>query len=82
MAGIVRDTLGNRQGAVVARYSIIISSRDNQNMYTAARSYSNGAKLHAGWTSTVDRYNKQPISIGSDCTTTTAVIMTYPKGRI
>ncbi|KAL6405411.1 hypothetical protein AUP68_11165 [Ilyonectria robusta] len=35
MGGIVRDTLGNRPGQVVARYSITIGSRDDQNVYTA-----------------------------------------------
>ncbi|CAM1503401.1 Fc.00g081770.m01.CDS01 [Cosmosporella sp. VM-42] len=34
MGGIVRDTLGNRPGEVVARYSITIGSRDDQNVYT------------------------------------------------
>ncbi|KAL6399565.1 hypothetical protein AUP68_18115 [Ilyonectria robusta] len=35
MGGIVRDTLSNRLGEVVARYSITIGSRDDQNVYTA-----------------------------------------------
>ncbi|KAL6405625.1 hypothetical protein AUP68_11386 [Ilyonectria robusta] len=35
MGGIVRDTLGNRPGEVVARYSITVGSRDDQNVYTA-----------------------------------------------
>jgi hypothetical protein len=35
MGGIVRDTLSNRLGEVVARYSIMIGSRDDQNVYTA-----------------------------------------------
>ncbi|KAL6405551.1 reverse transcriptase [Ilyonectria robusta] len=35
MGGIVRDTLGNTPGEVVARYSITIGSRDDQNVYTA-----------------------------------------------
>ncbi|KAI5456127.1 hypothetical protein BGZ63DRAFT_96006 [Mariannaea sp. PMI_226] len=35
MGGIVRDTLGNRSGQVLARYSIMIGSRDDQNVYTA-----------------------------------------------
>ncbi|KAM6514322.1 hypothetical protein FALCPG4_18909 [Fusarium falciforme] len=35
MGGIVRDTPGNRPGQVVARYSIMIGSRDDQNVYTA-----------------------------------------------
>jgi hypothetical protein len=35
MGGIVRDTLSNRPGDVVARFSIMIGSRDDQNVYTA-----------------------------------------------
>ncbi|KAI5456262.1 hypothetical protein BGZ63DRAFT_367547 [Mariannaea sp. PMI_226] len=35
IGGIVRDTLGNRPGQMLARYSIMIGSRDNQNIYTA-----------------------------------------------
>jgi ribonuclease HI len=35
IGGIVRDTLSSRPDEVVARYSRMIGSRDDQNVYTA-----------------------------------------------